>query len=792
MFRKKTTPKGKKRKSRVRWFPGSWFLDSFGFRLFILLFTTAVLSFMLNPILPRSVPPLKTGAIAPKDIKADRDFLMEDRASTEKRRLEAAEGVRPVYDYDRQVPTMIGMVLANAFLEMSHRPAVMEEAAGEIPLREKTDPGGMKKDFEALLGIPLLDREFQVLGRYGFTIDKATDLVRIVYSPYRIGPISLESLPVGKSILVRDIKTGKEEIWDDLKGVLTMENARKNFREQVEVRLSQVPPDLREVYVSLGGKVLKPSLTFARNATEKRRQLAMDEVKPVFYKVQAGEMIVREGEKITAGHLDRLHVLGTHQSDNLIARIIKSAGTFLMILLFTIVLYFILKIRWRPSSRVNADLLFLALLSLLMVFFVKTGLFVARSLVAAFPQIPLEATYFAIPFVTGTMIVVILLRRDAGLVFSLFFAFLTTFLFESRFPMFFYVLSGGIIAAFRVSECHERSVFYRAGAAVGLANMAVILCLSLLENTLLTMTTVVELACGFLSGLLSGILAGSLVPLLEFLFGYTTDIKLLELANLNQPIFQRMTFLTPGTYHHSIVVGSMVEAAAEAIDANALLAKVSAYYHDIGKMKKPLYFVENQQKWEDRHQKLSPKMSSLVIISHVKEGCEMARELHLGRLITDIIRQHHGTRLVAYFYDKARKDRDSSIRSIPESDFRYPGPKPQTKEAALVLLGDVIEASSRALNNPTPSRIRNLVENRIQEILHEGELDDSDLTFRDLRNIEESFTRILMGIFHQRIDYPALPPPNRQNGRKERNGHPHRQPLGKNAGIFEGPPSGPH
>jgi len=214
-----------------------------------------------------------------------------------------------------------------------------------------------------------------------------------------------------------------------------------------------------------------------------------------------------------------------------------------------------------------------------------------------------------------------------------------------------------------------------------------------------------------------------------------------------------MIMVAPGTYHHSVVVASMVEAAAEAINANSLLAKVSAYYHDIGKIKKPIYYIENQQNWENKHDSLTPQMSSLVIISHVKDGCALAKDYKLGRPIIDIIRQHHGTSIVSYFYEKAKKNEKISGQSALESDFRYPGPKPQSKEAGLVLLGDVIEASSRTLKNPTPSRIKNHVVSRIRQVLAESQLDESELTLQDLNKIGESFNRILTGIFHHRIDY---------------------------------------
>jgi hypothetical protein len=356
------------------------------------------------------------------------------------------------------------------------------------------------------------------------------------------------------------------------------------------------------------------------------------------------------------------------------------------------------------------------------------------------------------------MLVAILIGRNEGLIFAVFSSLMVAFLFEDKAPIFVLSLMGNAVAAHCIIRCERRSAFLKIGLVVGAVNGAAILCLSLLSGNLFTIETLIQLVMGVLGGVLSGFIVSGLVPLFEWLFGYTTDIKLLELANLNQPIFQDLLMMAPGTYHHSIIVASLVEAAAEEIGANALLAKVSAYYHDIGKMKKPLYFIENQPNWKNRHDDLSPQMSSRVIISHVKDGCDLAREHNLGKVITAIIRQHHGTGLVSYFYEKAKKETKGSGKPILEADFRYPGPKPQKKEAGLVLLGDIIEASSRTLTNPTPARIRNLVNARIQQVVEEGQLDESDLTFRDLRKIAETSTRILTGIFHRRIEYQQPSP----------------------------------
>ena len=360
------------------------------------------------------------------------------------------------------------------------------------------------------------------------------------------------------------------------------------------------------------------------------------------------------------------------------------------------------------------------------------------------------------------MTTAILINRNVALIISALTSFLIGFIFDEKivFPLFSFL--GSIAASYQIVRIRQRSVFLKIGLFLGMINMVAIFCLNLITGNILN-DLLLKLIMGFVGGITTGILVAGITPLFESVFGFITDIKLLELANLNQPLFQRMIIEAPGTYHHSIIVSSLAESAAEAIGANSLLVKVSSFYHDIGKMKKPLYFIENQQNSDNRHDKLSPKMSGLIIISHVKDGCELAEEAKLGRPIINIIRQHHGTSMVSYFYDKAKKDKDESIRSLSESDFRYPGPKPQTKEAGLIMLADVIEASSRTLSNPTPARIKSLVRERIEGIYMDGQLDECELTLSNLNTIAETFTKILTGIFHHRVDYP-------EHAQKEGNG----------------------
>jgi len=239
----------------------------------------------------------------------------------------------------------------------------------------------------------------------------------------------------------------------------------------------------------------------------------------------------------------------------------------------------------------------------------------------------------------------------------------------------------------------------------------------------------------------------------ERLFNITTSVSLIELLDIDHPLMKQLSMEAPGTYHHSMIVGSLAEGAAEVVGVNPLFAKVASYYHDIGKVRMPDYFVENQKDYISKHEKLSPHLSSMIIIAHVKDGVELAEEFHLPEIIRDVIQQHHGTSLVTYFYQKALKE---SENPPSEQDYRYPGPKPQTKLAALIMLADAVEASSRTLDDPTPARISGLIDKIIKNIFLDGQLDECEITLKDLSEIKNKFEYTLTGIFHRRISYPEI------------------------------------
>jgi len=257
-----------------------------------------------------------------------------------------------------------------------------------------------------------------------------------------------------------------------------------------------------------------------------------------------------------------------------------------------------------------------------------------------------------------------------------------------------------------------------------------------------------------INGLLSGVITLGVLPFFEYLLQRVTNISLLELADFNHPILQRMVLEAPGTYHHSLIVGNLSDSACAAVGANGLLARIGAYYHDIGKLQKPEYFIENQDIKKNAHDVLAPTMSKLIIMNHVKEGLELAKKYSLSPVLWDFIQQHHGNSLVYYFYRRALLEGNEENQEVAEEGFRYPGPKPNTKETAIVLLADSVEAATRSLKDPTPDKIEETVRKVINNKFIDGQLDECELTLKDIEKISTVFTKILSGIYHSRISYP--------------------------------------
>jgi len=385
-----------------------------------------------------------------------------------------------------------------------------------------------------------------------------------------------------------------------------------------------------------------------------------------------------------------------------------------------------------------------------------------------------EMGWLLAPYAFAPLVLSVLLGRNHGLYAAFFVSFWSSVLFgKIDAPLLVISLISGFTAVYLTLQVRNRGKLIRAGAGVGLAIWLCSLCFGLIvinfyppmDNDWGIIGLQSALALG--NGIVTAMLVGGALPVLEHLFQITTDVSWLELSDLNHPLLRRMTIEAPGTYHHSLVVANLAEAAAEKIGANATMCRVCAYFHDVGKLVKPEYFTENMNFERNPHDDLAPSMSALIIIAHVKEGVDLALNHKLNQHVIDIIQQHHGTSLVYYFYQRALQQqqdaraggkimniREEDIPEVQEESFRYPGPKPQTRESAIVSLADIVESASRSLEKPTPQKIEQLVNELIEERIADGQLDECELTLGELRKIAERFRFTLATMLHTRIAYP--------------------------------------
>jgi putative nucleotidyltransferase with HDIG domain len=486
-------------------------------------------------------------------------------------------------------------------------------------------------------------------------------------------------------------------------------------------------------------------VSYDRAETEWRRANAKSAVPDMVGMVKKDELIVDANERVSHDAVLKLRSLRNveaarrTQTEHLYPPLARMLLMLLFIAAFAT--YLRMELPW-----VFADSGMLAMFTVL-------TLVVLGCVVAIVPMAGLSE--FAVPLALAPLVVASLMEKRPALVFTLMLSVLALAVAELRAPFVAVAMMGGVTAVYSVQRLRHRWHFVRAFFAIGLANTAAILAWDL-ARSVPAQGVVRDELWGVLSALFASAMAFGLLPLVEQVFRLTSDITLLELSDLNRPLLRRMQLEAPGTYHHSMVVGSLAEAAAEAIGANSLLARVQAYYHDIGKLSKPEYYAENEPaSSRSRHDKLTPSMSALVVKSHISEGLEMAKAQRLPGAVRSAIPEHHGSMVMAFFFHKALETDPTARRE----DYSYPGPRPHSKETAILMLADGVEGASRALAEPTPSRIRGLVQRIIEERVRDGQLDDANITIQELARIREAFIPVLTAIFHVRVPYPSAPKP---------------------------------
>ncbi len=682
------------------------------------------------------------GSLSERDVIATTDFSYPDRLRTEGER-EAAVNRQPVaYRIDRSIE--------------EEKISRLRESARRLAPPESSLPPGPTG---LVLAAParILSLLFGVL----FPPGQAEQASAIIESAYRPGILAAEIkktlLNTRQEEIVIFDREGRTEVLTSLAGLPSEESARSRAAAGLREILPAAAGDFPEY---MAAALIEANLVFDPEKTAELREAARRSVPTVMTGVARGEKIIRQGEEVRPRHIQKLRSYqeALYRIQPPISLLYYTLGIGAVVLLLYLVACFFLQRYHRAVLKSNSRLLLISTVIVLVLVFSR-GL---RQVAWILPPGLMESVRFLSPVAFGAILLALLIGVRLALFFTVILSFQTALIQGGGEGYLLVGMIGGMAAVLALNFARRRRDLFRAGGLAAGAGALAIAALGLAEGA--APAVMVSQAAGAAgSGILSALVALVALGVFEPLFRISSNIGLLELSDLNHPLLKTLMIRAPGTYHHSLMVATLAEGAAEAASANPLLARVSSYFHDIGKTVKPEYFSENEPPGISRHDDLIPSMSSLILIAHVKEGVALARRHKLDRRITAIIEQHHGTGLISYFYDRAERSLQLNFRLL-EKEFRYPGPRPRTREAAIVMLADAVEAASVALDRPTPVRLEALVREIIEQRFTDGQLDECDLTLTHLKKIEEALIRILSARYHTRVKYPE------GNGKKDREG----------------------
>ncbi len=721
------------------------------------------------------------GSLFSGTLKANRDYDVPDPDTTAEKREEAARSVWPVYDFDGRAAETLQQRISEAFAR--GREAIAQwkgqnpAKASRLLLERKLDGEtsrflvSQRDEFWKALQAVVDDEDYLVLARTGFdpAVERAAvRLAGLASSGFVVEERGLLSADRERGIVVRTLGragAGPEQIVRDIDRIQDLLKARESVEPLAAEQLGDLPPRVSRAVAQVVRRALRPNLAYDDAETRVRQQAKRAQVKDVILQVRKGEKIIGDGEQVTKTHLRIFNALRAAGRAGEAAQIRWGGGLFAALLCAAVFGFGRRNVRkFRPRSR---DVFLLAALMVAQLMVVKGALAGADALHDIIrDQLPAQlsgpvaqALPAAVPLALGSLLVRFLLTSEAALLWTAAFAPLCGLLAGGSLQVAVAALVSGVVAADRIGHAGSKSAVFRAGAVAGVAMAVVFAAFAMFQAHFWTWDTLANVLGAILGGaLVLPLLALLLSPLLEALFGYVTDVELLKLASFNHPVLKDLIVQAPGTYHHAILIGQLVEAAAREIGANPLLARVGAYYHDIGKGRNPLFFGENQT-GDKRHDSLTPQSSAEIIRKHVRDGVELAAQAKLPRQVVDFIEQHHGTRLIAYFFHRAKEEAERTGAPAPrEEDFRYLGPKPRTREAALVMIAGMVVATARNLVGPTEEKLRGLVDRAIQAVIAEGQLDECEMTMRDLEQTAGSFAHSLERIYAARSDAPPPAP----------------------------------
>ena len=657
----------------------------------LLLFVSVLITLTILPISFVNVPRLKVGDVSPVDVRSPLTLKVEDVKATQKAREEAKLKILPLYKY---------------------QPSVEEEL------------------------------KHYALKLKGVNSQQLKLIVDVVSSYYAKGVVS--ELPSGYQKVVVIMPSG-DRVTKRASEFIRMDELKHKLREDISTFIENselVDKVVRYLFVRF-----KPNYVYQRAETEKLWRKAESSVRPIYITLEKGEVVVKRGEKVSADTAKKIEVLRKERwKGKTLNKYVSILAITLMVLCAMVELYRITS----PEFFSMRNLTFSLTSVVLDVFLIKILTFFSRLLVEIM-NLPVNEHYIYVPVFTSTIFASMFLTRRVAVIHSLPVAILPSFLLSKPQLFILPVALGGIASSFSSRQYRSRNVIYKSSLAGGSAVATMqILMLVYYSGFKFVPELAVLPVLSFIGSLISAVVVNGLSPVFVYFFRFSTDMVYMELVNLNHPLLKHLVLRAPGTYSHSVMVATLAEAAAEAVGANPMLAKAGGLFHDIGKMKNPQAFIENQADGVNIHDRLPPDKSAGILRSHVEYGEELAERFKLPESIVNIIKEHHGTRLMKYFYHKAKEQWKGEVE---QELFRYAGPKPRSKESGIVMLADTVEAGVRSMrdkNVDVPSAVHRL----IMEVLEEGQLEDSGLSLKDISTIEKVFCKVLSGVYHNRVEYP--------------------------------------
>ncbi|RXE59906.1 HD family phosphohydrolase [Acetivibrio mesophilus] len=686
-------------------------------RIFIAV-VTIILAFLmvLNGATPRKYRVL-LGAVSGYDILSPRDIV--NTIKTEENARKAASEVLPVIKEIPNAPIEVINSIDKLFLLINEAQKSYESGISSI---------------DAYSG----SRRYEELSSNVFNETKAVFVEGIGELGIKLEDAQIDYL-ISKAN-EEDIKSFEVLIRSHVSDIMRKDITEDNLKEMVNelkdgIFNSEIKYELKNVALSVSDFILKPNRAIDNELTKTKRTAAYNDPGNV-ETIKKGQRILSAGDIVTEDKLRVLEDLNLLETKSRFD--FSFAGGILVILLLLSLLLILYMHNFCKKVYYNrSDLILLSVVILMM-------LFIARWVHEYSPLI--------IPIFIATMLISILLDLRLAIVVNVVLTMAISLMINYDFKFIYMALISGTFSAFIVSKANQRNRLSLAGTVVSVINVLLVAAIDIIYKSGWE-TVLRECTLVFVNGIMSMVITIGLLPFLESTFNIITPLRLLEFANPNQPLLKRLLMEAPGTYHHSLMVGNLAEAGTEAIGGNALLARVGAYFHDIGKLKRPNFFIENQMNGNP-HDKMTANLSALVITSHIHDGNEMAKKHKIPLPIRDIILQHHGTTLVAYFYHKAKMAEKSE--NVEEENFRYDGIKPTTKEAAVVMMADSVEAAVRSMTDKTEGKIEGLIRKIIKDKLDDGQLDHCSLTLKDLDNIAKAFMKVFSGVFHAREEYPEV------------------------------------